>query len=94
MSELPTNLAGFQIKPDLDNILHAAPVKELIQKVRKTNKLRTSFFESFESFRSSPELSSTKPTAPTKSSLGSNQLPMRSTKVSPVQLATSMSCRS
>jgi hypothetical protein len=36
MSELPTNLAGFQIKPDLDNILHAAPVKELIQKVRRT----------------------------------------------------------
>lgn len=27
------NPAGFQIKPDLENILHASTVKELIQKV-------------------------------------------------------------
>jgi hypothetical protein len=37
--EVATNSSGFQIKPDLENILHASTVKELIQKVKFSQKV-------------------------------------------------------
>lgn len=42
--ELPVASNAFQIKPDLDNILHTNSVKQLIQKVVNDNLLSKSFF--------------------------------------------------